>query len=69
LSAPTNGSETFLHCAKALKRSNLWHPSRHADRAEFPGIARIILEQTSALGAAPNDAAMAEGDAFVEDDY
>ena len=61
--------EVFLHCAKALKRSKLWDPSQHAERGEFPSIARIILEQTSAAGAAPSEAVVAESDAFVEDDY
>lgn len=61
--------EVFLHCAKALKRSRLWDSSQHSDRREFPSIARIILEQTSAPGAGPSEAAVAEGDAHVEDDY
>jgi uncharacterized protein len=28
--------EVFLHCPKALKRSRLWDPSQHADRASLP---------------------------------
>ena len=28
--------EVFLHCPKALKRSRLWDPSQHADRASRP---------------------------------
>jgi PPOX class probable FMN-dependent enzyme len=38
--------EVFLHCPKALKRSRLWDPSRHADRASFPDLGRLIPEQT-----------------------
>jgi uncharacterized protein len=36
----------FLHCPKALKRSRLWDPSLHADRASFPYLGRLIPEQT-----------------------
>ena len=61
--------EVFLHCGKALKRSRLWDPSQHADRAAFPSIARVILEQTSEAGQTPSEAVVTAGDAFVEEDY
>ncbi len=35
--------EVFLHCAKALKRSKLWHDDYRQDRSQMPSIARIIL--------------------------
>ena len=38
--------EVFLHCPKALKRSRLWDPSQHANRASFPDLGRLIPEQT-----------------------
>ena len=43
--------EVFLHCPKALKRSRLWDPSQHADRASFPYLGRLILEQTREFAA------------------
>jgi PPOX class probable FMN-dependent enzyme len=43
--------EVFLHCPKALKRSRLWDPSQHADRASLPYLGRLILEQTRQFAA------------------
>jgi len=43
--------EVFLHCPKALKRSRLWDPSQHADRASHPYPGRLILEQTRQFAA------------------
>jgi PPOX class probable FMN-dependent enzyme len=43
--------EVFFHCAKALKRSRLWDPSRHVERGAFPTLGRIIAEQTGACDA------------------
>jgi PPOX class probable FMN-dependent enzyme len=40
--------EVFVHCPKALKRSRLWDPSQHADRASLPYLGRLILEQRPA---------------------
>lgn len=37
--------ELFMHCAKALVRSQLWDADRHIDRASFPTLGRIILDQ------------------------
>jgi PPOX class probable FMN-dependent enzyme len=51
--------EVFLHCPKALKRSRLWDPSQHADRASFPYLGRLILEQTSEF-ATPREIGAAE---------
>ena len=61
--------EVFFHCAKALKRSRLWDPGRHADRAAFPSIARIILEQTCETAAGPDETVVADAVQSVEDDY
>lgn len=38
-------SEVFLHCAKALVRSNLWAPSSQIDREELPTMSRMINDQ------------------------
>lgn len=38
-------TEVFLHCAKALVRSNLWAPSSQIDREELPTMSRMINDQ------------------------
>ena len=59
--------EVFLHCAKALRRSRLWDPAHHQDRAQMPTLTRIILDQTAAP---PQDPAeMARLDAGLEQAY
>jgi uncharacterized protein len=40
--------ETFLHCAKALKRSKLWDANRHQPRNVLPSLAQMIVDQTNA---------------------
>jgi uncharacterized protein len=37
--------EAYLHCAKAIKRAELWNPDRHADRASFPTAGEIYRDQ------------------------
>ena len=59
--------EVFLHCAKALKRSKLWHDDYKQDRSQMPSIARIILDQTCETGV--DEAVASEADASVEGDY
>lgn len=59
--------EVFMHCAKALKRSKLWHDDYRQDRSQMPSIARIIMDQTSEAGVDEQEAAAA--DASVEGDY
>lgn len=39
--------EVFLHCAKALMRSELWSPQSKIDRASFPTMGRMINDQLS----------------------
>ena len=53
--------EVFFHCAKALKRSKLWDPSRHIERAAFPTLGRIIAEQTGSCDAREADLRIDEG--------
>jgi hypothetical protein len=59
--------EVFLHCAKALKRSKLWHDDYKQDRSQMPSIARIILEQT--CESQVDEKVAAEVDADVEANY
>jgi PPOX class probable FMN-dependent enzyme len=43
--------EAFLHCAKALVRSDLWNPEHHRDRRQFPTLGRILAEQVGGIEA------------------
>lgn len=38
--------EAYLHCAKALMRSELWQPSAHVDRSALPTMGQMINDQT-----------------------
>jgi PPOX class probable FMN-dependent enzyme len=72
--APKSGievaiDEVFLHCAKALKRSHLWDPTRREDRAALPSLAQMVLEQTSPADKPPSADEVAAGDAHIEEDY
>jgi PPOX class probable FMN-dependent enzyme len=35
----------YLHCAKALMRSNLWDATRHIDRAVMPSMGEMMKDQ------------------------
>ena len=59
--------EVFLHCAKALKRSKLWHDDYRQDRGQMPSLARIILDQTSDSGV--DEALAVKKDQDVEEAY
>jgi len=37
--------EVFLHCAKALMRSELWNPDRFVARGDFPTMGRMLKDQ------------------------
>jgi PPOX class probable FMN-dependent enzyme len=39
----------YLHCGKALMRSQLWDASRHADRAQLPSMAEMMRDQIRAF--------------------
>lgn len=58
--------EAFLHCAKAFRRSRLWDPAQHQDRAELPSLSRMILEQTTG---APDGEEMRRIDDDLEEEY
>ncbi|MCC7428339.1 MAG: pyridoxamine 5'-phosphate oxidase family protein [Alphaproteobacteria bacterium] len=42
--------EVYFHCGKALKRSALWDPARHAAPGEIPSLGRMLAEQTGRIG-------------------
>jgi uncharacterized protein len=35
----------YLHCAKALMRSDLWNPARHIDRQTLPSLGEMLKDQ------------------------
>ncbi len=35
----------YLHCAKALMRSDLWNPSRHIERSVMPSMGEMLKDQ------------------------
>lgn len=37
--------EVYFHCSKALRRSDLWNPAKHIDRASFPSFGQILKDQ------------------------
>jgi PPOX class probable FMN-dependent enzyme len=37
--------QAYLHCGKALMRSELWNPENHIDRTTFPSIGEMIRDQ------------------------
>jgi uncharacterized protein len=59
--------EAFIHCAKALRRSKLWHDDYKQDRTQMPSIARIVLEQVE--GEAVDETIVSEADVWIEQDY
>ena len=54
--------EVFFHCAKAFRRSKLWDPSSHQDRAILPSLARIVMEQARACEVEEEEAEKVEED-------
>ncbi len=48
----------YLHCAKALMRSNLWDPDGKIDRSELPSMGRMISDQIGATEEAESQDAM-----------
>ncbi len=52
--------EAFLHCAKALIRSDLWNPERRIDRKTFPTLGQMVADQIDGVDAEAADAAVEE---------
>ena len=36
---------SYLHCAKALMRSDLWNPEKHLDRSQLPSMGEMLRDQ------------------------
>lgn len=43
--------EAFLHCAKALVRSDLWNPAKHIDRNILPTYGQMLTDHCEGLTA------------------
>ena len=59
--------EAYLHCAKAVRRSKLWHEESRRDRRELPSLGKMILEQTAATP--PSEEVVSQVDALIEENY
>lgn len=38
---------SYLHCAKALMRSDLWNPAKHIDRSQLPSMGEMLRDQVA----------------------
>jgi PPOX class probable FMN-dependent enzyme len=36
---------SYLHCAKALMRSDLWNPAKHLERSQLPSMGEMLRDQ------------------------
>jgi PPOX class probable FMN-dependent enzyme len=50
--------EAYLHCAKALMRSQLWDPAAKQERSVLPSMGQMLKDQLGATGEPESDAAM-----------
>lgn len=51
---------SYFHCAKAFRRSRLWHPDAAVDRASFPSLGEILMHQTATASAEDIERNLAE---------
>lgn len=61
--------EAYLHCAKAVRRSQLWNPAAQYDRSELPSLGKMILEQTADSDAPPAAETVRSVDEYIEENY
>ena len=47
--------EAFMHCAKALVRSDLWNPDRHIDRSQLASYPAMLRDHVEGLTDEEND--------------
>jgi uncharacterized protein len=38
---------SYLHCAKALMRSDLWNPDKHMERSRLPSMGEMLRDQVA----------------------
>ena len=48
-------AEAYLHCAKALMRSSLWHPSSLVERSVLPTMGQMLNSQTGVVAPAETE--------------
>lgn len=58
-------TQQYMHCAKAFRRSELWHPPSWPDRSTLPTLGCIIRDQIPALQEVPAEVI----DESLEDSY
>ncbi len=58
-------TQQYMHCAKALRRSELWNPQTWPDTSTLPTLGRILRDQIPAL----RDAAVEQIDESLEANY
>jgi uncharacterized protein len=58
-------TQQYMHCAKALRRSDLWNPQTWPDASTLPTLGCILRDQIPAL----RDAAVEQIDEALEADY
>ena len=59
--------EVYIHCAKAIRRANLWDENEHQDRSDFPTMAKVMLDHT--FGAPDDPEVMKQIDDNMEAGY
>lgn len=52
--------EAFIHCSRAVKRSQLWQPSAWPDHDRLPSLARLLMDQVQ-----PPQMSMADMERYV----
>jgi len=52
--------EAYLHCARALWRSDLWNADKHIDRSTLPTMGQMLADQVAGYDAAATDKLIAE---------
>jgi uncharacterized protein len=52
--------EAYIHCARALWRSDLWNADKHINRADFPSMGQILADQVAGYDAAAVDQLIAD---------
>lgn len=52
--------EIYFHCGKALIRSDLWNPTKHLRRSEFPSLGRILADQIGGISVEESERLTAE---------
>lgn len=50
--------DVYLHCAKSIMRSKIWHPESLQQRSVLPSMSKMIADQTNASGELESQTAM-----------